>query len=84
VRVISYALKVSGSSTKTLRVGHVPPPGRGHQVEHLDLRGMAGRCSRNGENYDPCCSFGIASSTVPARVSRALAWYPFREFTGMH
>ena len=39
------------------------------------------RCSRNDGKYDPCRSFGIASSTVPARVSHSRRRYPFREFT---
>ena len=39
------------------------------------------RCSRNDGKYDPVRSFGIASSTVPARVSQSRARYPLREFT---
>ena len=39
------------------------------------------RCSRNAGKYDPCRSFGIASSIVPARVSHSRRRYPLREFT---
>ena len=36
---------------------------------------------QEARKYDPARSFGIASSTVPARVSHSRRRYPLREFT---
>ena len=63
------------------------PPGRDTQqvtdvaTTEASARSARRRCSRNDGKYDPCRSFGIASSTVPARVSHSRRRYPFREFT---
>ena len=39
------------------------------------------RSSSQSGKYDPERSFGIATSSVPARVSKSRCRYPLREFT---
>ncbi|GAB2766268.1 hypothetical protein GCM10027090_40360 [Sinomonas soli] len=39
------------------------------------------RSSSQSGKYDPARSFGIATSMVPARVSKSRCRYPLRRFT---